>query len=294
MSVNRLGKGLEALIRPEAEQKKKPAKKPTIAKPGVTEIPLKDIRPNPNQPRRDFDESALEELAASIKEKGIVTPVTVREVEGGYELVAGERRWRASKKCKLKTIPAYVIAVKDDAEMMEIALIENIQREDLNSLEESEAYAVLNSKFEMSHEAIAKAVGKKRVTISNSLRLLKLPPDIRKSLRKGDISAGHARAILQAKTGPVMHKIWKAILKQDLSVRGAEALVKAATEPPKKKKIIFTKKSPQVQALENQLIEVLGTKVELKPRKKGGAIEIFYFSDDDLERILDLINSISR
>jgi ParB family chromosome partitioning protein len=294
VSVNRLGKGLEALIRPEAEQKKKPAKKPTIAKPGVTEIPLKDIRPNPNQPRRDFDESALEELAASIKEKGIVTPVTVREVEGGYELVAGERRWRASKKCKLKTIPAYVIAVKDDAEMMEIALIENIQREDLNSLEESEAYAVLNSKFEMSHEAIAKAVGKKRVTISNSLRLLKLPPDIRKSLRKGDISAGHARAILQAKTGPAMHKIWKAILKQDLSVRGAEALVKAATEPPKKKKIIFTKKSPQVQALENQLIEVLGTKVELKPRKKGGAIEIFYFSDDDLERILDLINSISR
>ena len=294
MSVNRLGKGLEALIRPEAEQKKKPAKKPTIAKPGVTEIPLKDIRPNPNQPRRDFDESALEELAASIKEKGIVTPVTVREVEGGYELVAGERRWRASKKRKLKTIPAYVIAVKDDAEMMEIALIENIQREDLNSLEESEAYAVLNSKFEMSHEAIAKAVGKKRVTISNSLRLLKLPPDIRKSLRKGDISAGHARAILQAKTGPAMHKIWKAILKQDLSVRGAEALVKAATEPPKKKKIIFTKKSPQVQALENQLIEVLGTKVELKPRKKGGAIEIFYFSDDDLERILDLINSISR
>jgi ParB family chromosome partitioning protein len=294
VSVNRLGKGLEALIRPEAEQKKKPAKKPTIAKPGVTEIPLKDIRPNPNQPRRDFDESALEELAASIKEKGIVTPVTVREVEGGYELVAGERRWRASKKCKLKTIPAYVIAVKDDAEMMEIALIENIQREDLNSLEESEAYAVLNSKFEMSHEAIAKAVGKKRVTISNSLRLLKLPPDIRKSLRKGDISAGHARAILQAKTGPAMHKIWKAILKQDLSVRGAEALVKAATEPPKKKKIIFTKKSPQVQALENQLIEVLGTKVELKPRKKGGAIEISYFSDDDLERILDLINSISR
>jgi len=294
VSVNRLGKGLEALIRPEAEQKKKPAKKPTIAKPGVTEIPLKDIRPNPNQPRRDFDESALEELAASIKEKGIVTPVTVREVEGGYELVAGERRWRASKKCKLKTIPAYVIAVKDDAEMMEIALIENIQREDLNSLEESEAYAVLNSKFEMSHEAIAKAVGKKRVTISNSLRLLKLPPDIRKSLRKGDISAGHARAILQAKIGPAMHKIWKAILKQDLSVRGAEALVKAATEPPKKKKIIFTKKSPQVQALENQLIEVLGTKVELKPRKKGGAIEISYFSDDDLERILDLINSISR
>ena len=111
MSVNRLGKGLEALIRPEAEQKKIPAKKPTIAKPGVTEIPLKEIRPNPNQPRRDFDESALDELAASIKEKGILTPVTVREVEDGYELVAGERRWRASKKCRKRTIPAYLIAV---------------------------------------------------------------------------------------------------------------------------------------------------------------------------------------
>jgi len=293
VSVNRLGKGLEALIRPEAEQKKKPGKKPTATKPGVTEIPLKEIRPNPNQPRRDFDESALEELAASIKEKGVVTPVTVRDTGDGYELVAGERRWRASKKCRKRAIPAYVITIKDDAEMMEMALIENIQREDLNSLEESEAYAVLNSKFEMSHRAIAKAVGKKRVTVSNSLRLLKLPPDIRKSLRKGDISAGHARAILQAKTGPAMNKIWKAILKKDLSVRGAEALVKASTKQPKKKKIIFSKKSHQIQALENQLIEVLGTKVILKPGKKGGAIEISYFSDDDLERILDLINSIS-
>ena len=277
---------MEALIRPEAEQKKKPGKKPASTKPGVTEIPLKEIRPNPNQPRRDFDESALEELTASIKEKGVVTPVTVRDTEDGYELVAGERRWRASKKYRKRTIPAYVITVKDDAEMMEMALIENIQREDLNSLEESEAYAVLNSKFEMSHVAIAKAVGKKRVTVSNSLRLLK-------SLRKGDISAGHARAILQAKTGPAMNKIWKAILNKDLSVRGAEALVKASTELPKKKKIIFSKKSHQIQALENQLIEVLGTKVTLKPGKKGGAIEISYFSDDDLERILDLINSIS-
>ena len=293
MSVNRLGKGLEALIRPEAEQKKKPGNKPVATKPGVTEIPLKEIRPNPNQPRRDFDESALEELAASIKEKGVVTPVTVRITEDGYELVAGERRWRASKKCRKRTIPAYVITVKDDAEMMEMALIENIQREDLNSLEESEAFAVLNSKFEMSHVAIAKAVGKKRVTVSNSLRLLKLPPDIRKSLRKGDISAGHARAILQAKTGPAMNKIWKAILNKNLSVRGAEALVKASTGLPKRKKIIFSKKSRQIQTLENQLIEVLGTKVTLKPGKKGGAIEILYFSDDDLERILDLINSIS-
>jgi ParB family chromosome partitioning protein len=292
VSVNRLGKGLEALIRPESDQKK-PIVKIITTKPGVMELPIKNIRPNPNQPRRDFNESALDELVASIKEKGVLTPVTVREVENGFELVAGERRWRASKKCRKRTIPAYIITVKDDAEMMEMALIENIQREDLNALEESEAYAVLNSKFEMSHDAIAKAVGKKRVTVSNSLRLLKLPPDIRKSLRMGEISAGHARAILQAKTGPAMNRIWISILRRELSVRAAEYLVKSTIEPPKRKKVILTKKAPQVQALENQLIEILGTKVLLKAGKKGGTIEISYFSNNDLERILDLINSIS-
>ena len=293
MSVKRLGKGLEALIRPVAEQKKSPSIQKTSSKPGVTEIPLKDIRPNPNQPRRDFDETSLDELSASIKAKGVLTPVTVRVVDTGFELVAGERRWRASKNCRKKTIPAYVIAVKDDAEMMEMALIENIQREDLNPLEESEAFAVLNSKFEMSHEAIAQSVGKKRVTVSNSLRLLKLPPDIRQSLRKGAITAGHARAILQAKTGPTMNRIWQKILNQNLSVRGAEALVKSSSETPEKEKIKLTKVTQQVQALENKLIEIFGTKVKLKSGKKGGAIEISYFSDDDLERILELINSIS-
>ena len=293
MSVKRLGKGLEALIRPESEQKKTPSKKPVSARSGVTKIPLKAIRPNPNQPRRNFDESALDELAASIKEKGIVTPVTVREVEDGYEIVAGERRWRASKKCRRKTIPAYIISVRDDAEMMEMALIENIQREDLNPLEESEAYAVLNSKHGLSHAGIAKAVGKKRVTISNSLRLLKLPPEIRKSLRDGEISAGHARAILQAKTNEGMKKVWKIILNNDLNVRGAEALVKANARPTVGKKFKRVKASPQVQAVENQLVEIFGTKVKLKSGKKGGTIEISYFSDDDLERILDLIQFIS-
>ena len=293
MSVKRLGKGLEALIRPESEQKKTPSKKPVSAKSGITEIPLKAIRPNPNQPRRNFDESALDELAASIKEKGVVTPVTIREVEDGYEIVAGERRWRASKKCRQKTIPAYIISIRDDAEMMEMALIENIQREDLNPLEESEAYAVLNSKHGLSHADIAKAVGKKRVTISNSLRLLKLPPEIRKSLRNGEISAGHARAILQAKTNAGMKKVWKIILNNDLNVRGAEALVKANAKPTVEKKFKHVKVSPQVQAVENQLVEIFGTKVKLKSGKKGGTIEISYFSDDDLERILDLIQFIS-
>ena len=291
MSENRLGKGLEALIRPE-EKKEKVEKSSTSLKPGVTEILLKDIYPNPNQPRKDFDQSALEELAMSIREKGVITPITVRDTDSGYELIAGERRWRASKKLRKKRIPAYIIKVKDDADILEISLIENIQREDLNALEEAEAYAVLNSKFGMSHESIAKAVGKKRVTISNSLRLLKLPPEVRRSLRKGDISAGHCRAILQGKTIPKMIRVWNTIIEKDLSVRAAESLIKKTSQVQKKKKVSIKAKSAHISALENELIEILGTKVRLRPSKEGGSIEVSYFSDDDLERIIDLLNKI--
>ena len=279
-----------ALIRPEKKSKTPPLKS-EANKPGVMEILIRDIHPNPNQPRREFDQASLEELANSIKLKGVVTPVTVRAIEKGYELIAGERRWRASKIARKKKIPAYVINVKSDAEIMEIALIENVQREDLNPLEESEAYAVLNSKFEMSHNEIAKAVGKKRVTISNSLRLLKLPMEIRRSLRKGAISAGHARAILQGKTQAQMINAWKRIVKEGLSVRQAEALFKMAV-PSKKKKIVKTS-SPQVKAIEDQLIGILGTKVRLKVGEDGGSIEISYYSNDDLDRIIDLIESVS-
>ena len=291
MSSNRLGKGLEALIRPEKESKKKRRIKRFSVNPGVSEIFISDIRPNPNQPRREFDETMLEELASSIKLKGVVTPITVRPVENGFELIAGERRWRASKISKKRKIPAYVINVKNDAEIMEIALIENIQRQDLNALEESEAYAVLNSKFGMSHNQIAKAVGKKRVTISNSLRLLKLPSEIRSSLRKGVITAGHARAILQGKTVNQMIKAWKKILNSNLSVRASEALFKSPVQPLKrKKKKIY---SQQVKGIEDKLIEILGTKVKLKAGKNNGSIEISYYSDDDLERIIELFESIS-
>lgn len=290
MSVNRLGKGLGALIRPEKEKKEKVTTKSPKIEPGVTEIAVNEIRPNPNQPRRDFDQLALEELANSIKQKGVVTPITVRRVDSGYEIIAGERRWKASKISRKRRIPAYVINVKNDAEIMEIALIENIQREDLNALEESEAYAVLNSKYDMSHNAIAQAVGKKRVTISNSLRLLKLPTEIRKSLRKGDISAGHARAILQGKTVSEMIKAWKKILDDDLSVRSAESLFKKQVRLKKKKKVKGT--APQIMAIENNLIEIFGTKVKLKQGKAGGSIEISYYSNEDLDRIIELIESI--
>ncbi|MED5218979.1 MAG: ParB/RepB/Spo0J family partition protein [Candidatus Neomarinimicrobiota bacterium] len=293
MSADRLGRGLEALIRPKTERKKSQiVRSASPEKSGVTKIPIKSIKPNPKQPRRDFDENALAELAASIKEKGVVTPITVREADNGYELVAGERRWRAAKKLRLRAIPAYVVVIKNDAEMMEMALIENIQREDLNPLEESEAYAVLNSKFGLSQSAIAKSVGKKRVTVTNALRLLKLPPEIRKSIRVGEISGGHGRAILQAKTVPGMIRLWKKIVTKELSVRAAETLVKSGLKSAKKKKVIQIKSTPQIRALENQLIEKLGTKVKLRPGKKGGSIEISYFSNEDLDRILDLFESL--
>ena len=289
MSNNRLGKGLEALIRSKTEIDLKPPKKRVSSKPVVTDIAINDISPNTQQPRRNFDKIAMDELTKSIEEKGVITPITVRKVKNRYEIIAGERRWRAAKLAKKRKLPAYVITVKNEAEIMEIALIENIQRQDLNAMEESEAYSVLNSKFGLSHEKIAKAVGKKRVTISNSLRLLKLPLEIRKSLRSGSITAGHARAILQGKTTSAMNKIWRTILDKDLSVRASENLFKKTIKQQKSR----NSKSKQLLEVENQLIQTLGTKVNIKHKKNSGSIEIFYFSEDDLDRIIDLINSIS-
>ena len=285
MSSKRLGRGIEALINSELNDK---SKKPNS--PGVSNINLSDIKPNPDQPRRDFNNNSLDELSKSIKEKGVITPITIRESNKGYEIIAGERRWRAAKKAKLKSIPAYILNIGDEAEMMEVALIENIQREDLNPIEEAEGYAVLNSKYSLSHDGIAKTIGKKRTTISNALRLLKLPPEIRKSIRSGEITAGHGRAILQKKSISAMKNLWKKIVNESLSVRSAESLVKQKAKKKKIKSVVVP--SAPIKAIENQLIEIFGTKVKLKPAQIGGSIEIIYFSDDDLERIIDLLQSL--
>ena len=285
MSSKRLGRGIEALINSELNDK---SKKPNS--PGVSYIKLSDIKPNPDQPRRDFNNNSLDELSKSIKEKGVITPITIRESNKGYEIIAGERRWRAAKKAKLKSIPAYVLNIGSEAEMMEVALIENIQREDLNPIEEAEGYAVLNSKYSLSHDGIAKTIGKKRTTISNALRLLKLPPEIRKSIRSGEITAGHGRAILQKKSISAMKNLWKKIVNESLSVRSAESLVKPKAKKKKIKSVVVP--SALIKAIENQLIEIFGTKVKLKPAQIGGSIEIIYFSDDDLERIIDLLQSL--
>ena len=294
MSTKRLGKGLGALIRSnEIEDKKTKNKNNKSKNSAISNILLKHVKPNPNQPRRYFDDNALEELILSIQEKGVITPITVREIKEGYEIIAGERRWRASKKANKSHIPAYVIGVKNDSEIMEISLIENIQREDLNPIEEAEAYMVLSNKYGLSHKEIAQKVGKKRVTVSNSMRLLKLPPEIRKSLRDGHISQGHARAILQAKTNLKMHNLWKKILRDKLSVRATEALSKKKYMKTKKESDKIKRLEPNLKSTEDILIETLGTKVKIKHLKSNGYIEIFYFSDDDLERIVDLLTSKS-
>lgn len=279
MSSNRLGKGIEALIIPREE----------VSSPGTLKLNINNISPNPHQPRQQFDEEALQELVASIKEKGILTPITVCEDAGNYILIAGERRLRAVKLAGLKEIPVYIIEVENDAEMVEMALIENIQRENLNPIEEAEAYAVLNSKYGLSQDAVAKAVGKKRVTVTNSLRLLNLPSEIKESITMSEISAGHGRAILMMKTTQAMVKLWQQTIKKNLSVRGAETLAKSYTshksEVSQRKREI----DPRIKHLEDELISALGTKVKLTYHKGGGKIIVNYFSDDDFERIFSLL-----
>ena len=287
MSVKRLGKGIEAIISSKSSRSSN-----LNLSSGNLKISLSSIIPNPNQPRNYFDQTSLLELAKSIKIKGIITPITVHLVGDKYEIIAGERRYRAAKLSKLKKIPAYIIKLKKESEMMEVALIENIQRQDLNPLEEAEGYAVLNSKYGMSHELISTSVGKKRTTISNFLRLLKLPPEIKTSIREGGISAGHGRALLQLKSVHAMKKMWNKIIRQNLSVRSAELLVKNSAKNKTTKKINKKKEDLSSKAIENQLIEVLGTKVSLRSNNVGGSIEITYYSNDDLERILDLLNSL--
>ena len=286
MATKRLGKGINALIRPPSKQDTSPA--------GVTNLPISKIKTNPHQPRKKFDKKSLLELASSIKEKGVITPITVKTDGNGYILIAGERRLRASKLIKKREIPGYIIELTNDSEMMEVALIENIQRENLNSIEESEAFAVLQGKFNLSQSKIALAVGKSRSTITNALRLLQLPIQVKKSISDNRISAGHGRAILAMKTESRMLTLWKMIIEQNLSVRAAEAQVKDKTKKiSKKHKTKIKPKDASLRKLEDELIAIFGTKVQLNHKgKKGGMIIVDYFSDDDLERLLDLIRTI--
>lgn len=253
-------------------------------------IDIFKIIPNPNQPRKYFDEDEIEELAQSIKEQGILQPILVREKGAKYELIAGERRLRAAKKVQLKKVPVIIKNVNDE-EALELTIVENLQRENLNPIEEAAAYKTLAAQFSLTHEQIAKKVGKNRATITNSLRLLELPKKIQDSLKKGAISSGHARALLSVAEVNKQVDLWKQIINNNLSVRDVEALISivntknsAALKPKKRKSSIDS--DPALKDIKEKLIESLGTKVEINGSSQKGRICIHYFSQDDLERII--------
>lgn len=246
------------------------------------------ILPGKTQPRKHFEESALKELSDSIKEKGVIEPLIVRTTEAGYELIAGERRWRASKMAGLAQVPVVVIDATDE-ESLEFAIIENIQRQDLNPLEEAEAYRSLMS-FGLSQEEVAKRVGKERATVANYLRLLKLPQEVREELAKGSITMGHARALLSIESHAAQNELCRLIITKGLSVREAEAMAsrsaKPSTQKPKKTE---TRSNP----VEDELRSIFGTKVIFKERKGKGTIELAFFSADERERLIDLLRSVN-
>ncbi|MBN6187290.1 ParB/RepB/Spo0J family partition protein [Aneurinibacillus sp. BA2021] len=281
----RLGRGLDALI------------SATDIDEGdhILQVELKKIRPNPYQPRKHFAEDALHELADSIREHGIVQPLVARKSVKGYELVAGERRLRAAKLAEVEHVPV-VIREFTDEQVMQIALIENLQREDLNAIEIAQAYQKLMAAFSLKQEELAKKVGKSRPHVANFLRLLQLPQEVQDRVSRGTLSMGHARALLSLEKDKMRIELAREVEKKSLSVRELEEIVKKMGE---KKKVSRETKQPSqdrfVKDLEERLRMAFGTSVQIKPAKnpRKGKIEIAYFSEDDLERILDIIEKHS-
>ena len=286
MNRKALGKGINALI-PDFEMGVPESHENGPAK--NTELLIDEISPNRFQPRKYFDDDKLEELVTSIRDNGVLQPIVVQKVEAGYELVVGERRWRASKKAGLKKIPALIREVTD-AQALELAIIENIHRQDLNPIEEADAYARLADEFALTQEMIAKKVGKSRTAVTNTLRLLKLSRNIKEDLISGKISMGHARALLGLDNAGQREALRKEIFKQDLTVRQTESRVSRLKQPvPTKPVSLVSKKNIFIKDLAKELERRLGTKVDIKPAKKGGKLVVTYYSDDDLDRIKDLI-----
>lgn len=293
MSVKKrgLGKGLSALIPDE------PLLDIVDIENNEEKIKLIDIsliEPNSEQPRRDFDEEALSELVQSIQKHGILQPIIVRKQNNGYEIVAGERRWRAAKEAGLKEVPALVKELSQ-IEVSQIALIENLQREDLNPVEEAMAFKNLSEKYKLTQEEISQAVGKSRPYISNVMRLLNLEDEIIDLISKGSISSGHGRALLAVEDRNARIKLCQAIVEKGLSVRETEKLVKEFLENKGKnkgseKKKNDSNKDPIILGIEESLRKFFGTKVIVTKGNKKGKIEIEYYNDDDLERILELLS----
>ena len=278
MERKALGKGIGALI-PEREVTQGNV---------IINVQSDLIKPNPFQPREDFDSRSIEELAQSIKEKGVIQPLLVRRKGDYYELIAGERRLRAAKLLNINELP---IIVKDvsDQDSLELALIENIQREELNPIEEAHAFRYLIDKFQLSQEKISEVLGKARVTITNTLRLLKLPQEIQQEMKNRRISFAHGRALLELEDENLQRRFAQEIISKELSVRELESLIKSQRRRAPKGRMGVSAREPIVAVLEEELQHILATKVRVSKRKKRGSISIEFYSQEDLERIINII-----
>jgi ParB family chromosome partitioning protein len=287
-----LGRGLEALFNDVQINIVGKEREEQNNENSIVFININNIAPNPNQPRKDFKDDKIEELAASIKEHGVIQPIMVRKSINGFEIVAGERRWRAARKAQIKEIPC-IIKELDEHENMIIAIIENMQREDLNALEEAKAFQQLAESFKLTQEEISKSVSRSRPYITNALRLLKLPEEIQNMIIDGSLTAGHARAIAGMKHKDKQLSLAKQAVEKGLSVRQVEDLARNLEDPnfqAKKKSIGGKKKTTkEVSMIEEEMIKKFGTKVSIVSGKKRGRIEIEYYSNDELERLIDLI-----
>lgn len=282
-----LGKGLGALIRETQSP---------LASSAERRVSISEIHPNPRQPRRYFDEERIAELAESIRHQGILQPLVVRKVEDGYELIIGERRFRAAQRANLERVPVIVKDVSN-AESLEMALVENIQREELTPIEEALAYRQLMDEFHLTQEEVATRVGKSRPVVTNLLRILNLPEEIKDEVDRGSITVGHARALLVLDTPEKQQEMARTIMRQGLSVRETETLVSRKPTTTDTDVVMHSipdvRESParnemkvHVAALEDELMRSLGTKVRLQPKKKGGRIEIDYYSNEELEGLV--------
>jgi ParB family transcriptional regulator, chromosome partitioning protein len=292
---NALGRGLGALLNDSPANTAKLPRKASLStsSSGISEISIENIEVNPFQPRTHFDEEALNELKDSIKTQGIIQPITVRKLStNSYQLISGERRLQASKLGGLKKIPAYIRSANDQ-QMLEMSLIENIQRENLNSIEVALSYQRLISECNLKQEELGDRVGKKRSTVTNYLRLLKLPPDVQAGIRDGKISMGHARALIGIENIETLLEVFKKVINQELSVRKTEELVRLLTSTSKEKKPANAglKTSPEILKLQSELSSHFGSKIQIKADEKNkGEIKIPFVSTQDLNRILEILD----
>ena len=281
-----LGKGLGALLGDFAEE---PSEKS-----GYLKLPIYKVEPNPDQPRHDFDEEELQALADSIEEHGIIQPLTVRELKNGYyQIIAGERRWRAARIANLQEVPVVVIEA-DDKKAMELALIENLQRQDLNPVEEAMGYRTLMQEHGLTQEDAAKRVGKSRPAVANALRLLNLTPDVLEKVRDGSLSAGHARAVLSLKSEKKQLEASQKIIALGLSVRQAELLCKNMSKEPAPVKETPVLKVDYVAECEKQLSKHLGRGVKIVNGKKKGRFELEFYGEEDLQVLLDTLMKLNK